>query len=60
VITAAPLVCEGLASLDEVADSVRRLGPSLVVTADGRRHPDVPRLTLAGARQLRTPARAPS
>jgi hypothetical protein len=30
-ITAAPLVCEDLASLDEVADLVRRIGPSLVV-----------------------------
>ena len=30
-ITTAPLVCEDLASLDEVADLVRRMGPSLVV-----------------------------
>jgi hypothetical protein len=30
-ITAAPLVCEDLARLDEVADLVRRIGPSLVV-----------------------------
>ena len=30
-ITAAPLVCEDLASLDEVADLVRSMGPSLVV-----------------------------
>ena len=30
-ITAAPMVCEDLASLDEVADNVRRIGPSLVV-----------------------------
>jgi hypothetical protein len=30
-VTAAPLVCEDLARLDEVADVVRRLGPSLVV-----------------------------
>ena len=30
-ITAAPMVCEDLASLDEVADHVRRIGPSLVV-----------------------------
>jgi hypothetical protein len=31
VVTAAPLVCEDLARLDEVADVVRRIGPSLVV-----------------------------
>lgn len=30
-ITTAPLVCEDLARLDEVADLVRRIGPSLVV-----------------------------
>jgi hypothetical protein len=30
-ITTAPLVCEDLARLDEVADVVRRVGPSLVV-----------------------------
>ena len=30
-VTAAPMVCEDLASLDEVADLVRRMGPSLVV-----------------------------
>jgi hypothetical protein len=30
-VTAAPLVCEDLARLDEVADLVRRIGPSLVV-----------------------------
>jgi hypothetical protein len=30
-ITTAPMVCEDLASLDEVADHVRRIGPSLVV-----------------------------
>lgn len=30
-VTAAPLVCEDLARLDEVADVVRRIGPSLVV-----------------------------
>ena len=30
-ITTAPLVCEDLARLDEVADVVRRIGPSLVV-----------------------------
>lgn len=30
-ITTAPMVCEDLASLDEVADLVRRIGPSLVV-----------------------------
>jgi hypothetical protein len=30
-ITAAPMVCEDLASLDEVADHMRRVGPSLVV-----------------------------
>jgi hypothetical protein len=30
-LTAAPLVCEDLASLDEVADLVRRIGPGLVV-----------------------------
>ncbi|HSE82472.1 MAG TPA: hypothetical protein VLA87_12420 [Gaiellaceae bacterium] len=30
-ITTAPMVCEDLASLDEVADNVRRIGPSLVV-----------------------------
>jgi hypothetical protein len=29
-ITTAPMVCEDLASLDEVADNVRRIGPSLV------------------------------
>lgn len=145
-ITTAPLVCEDLASLDEVADLVRRMGPSLVVavlldgpqlaqrwpcryasvladdpgsavltltsygmaarccppgrrrsrviahwnnpadglheielapraqgvllstrvenatawTADGRRHDDVPRLALAGVRQLRVSARRAS
>ena len=31
-ITTAPMVCEDLASLDEVADLVRRAGPSLVVS----------------------------
>ena len=30
-ITAAPMVCEDLARLDEVAELVRRIGPSLVV-----------------------------
>jgi hypothetical protein len=30
-VTTAPLVCEDLARLDEVADLVRRIGPSLVV-----------------------------
>ncbi|HET7855351.1 MAG TPA: hypothetical protein VFL41_02730 [Gaiellaceae bacterium] len=30
-LTSAPLVCEDLARLDEVADVVRRIGPSLVV-----------------------------
>jgi hypothetical protein len=30
-VTAAPLVCEDLARLDEVAEVVRRIGPSLVV-----------------------------
>ena len=30
-VTAAPLVCEDLARLDEVADLVRRIGPGLVV-----------------------------
>jgi hypothetical protein len=30
-VTAAPLVCEDLARLDEVADLLRRIGPSLVV-----------------------------
>ena len=30
-MTTAPLVCEDLARLDEVADVVRRIGPSLVV-----------------------------
>lgn len=30
-VTVAPLVCEDLARLDEVADLVRRIGPSLVV-----------------------------
>lgn len=30
-VTAAPMVCEDLARLDEVADVVRRIGPSLVV-----------------------------
>ena len=30
-ITAAPMVCEDLARLDEIADLVRRVGPSLVV-----------------------------
>ncbi len=30
-LTTAPLVCEDLASLDEVADLVRRIGPGLVV-----------------------------
>lgn len=30
-MTAAPLVCEDLARLDEVADLIRRIGPSLVV-----------------------------
>ena len=30
-ITTAPLICEDLARLDEVADLVRRIGPSLVV-----------------------------
>ena len=30
-VTAAPMVCEDLARLDEVADLVRRIGPSLVV-----------------------------
>ena len=30
-VTAAPLVCEDLGRLDEVADLVRRIGPSLVV-----------------------------
>lgn len=30
-VTAAPLVCEDLARLDEVADLVRRIGPTLVV-----------------------------
>jgi hypothetical protein len=30
-VTAAPLVCEDLARLDEVSDVVRRVGPSLVV-----------------------------
>jgi hypothetical protein len=30
-LTMAPLVCEDLASLDEVADLVRRIGPGLVV-----------------------------
>jgi hypothetical protein len=30
-VTAAPLICEDLARLDEVADLVRRIGPSLVV-----------------------------
>ena len=30
-VTTAPLVCEDLASLDEVSDVVRRVGPSLVV-----------------------------
>ena len=30
-VTAAPLVCEDLARLDEVADLVRRIGPSLVI-----------------------------
>lgn len=36
-ITAAPMVCEDLASLDEVADHVRRIGPTLVaaVLLDG-------------------------
>lgn len=36
-ITAAPLVCEDLARLDEVADLVRRIGPTLVfaVLLDG-------------------------
>jgi len=32
-ITIAPLVCEDLASLDEVADHLRRIGPGLVVAA---------------------------
>ena len=31
-LTVAPLVCEDLARLDEVADLVRRIGPSLVVS----------------------------
>lgn len=30
-VTTAPLVCEDLARLDEVADLVRRIGPSLVI-----------------------------
>lgn len=30
-VTVAPLVCEDLARLDEVADVVRRIGPSLVI-----------------------------
>ena len=30
-VTATPLVCEDLARLDEVADLMRRIGPSLVV-----------------------------
>jgi hypothetical protein len=30
-VTVAPLVCEDLARLDEVADLIRRIGPSLVV-----------------------------
>ena len=30
-VTAAPLVCEDLARLDEVADLVRRIGPTIVV-----------------------------
>ncbi|HSL65124.1 MAG TPA: hypothetical protein VK874_10750 [Gaiellaceae bacterium] len=30
-VTTAPLVCEDLARLDEVADLIRRIGPSLVV-----------------------------
>ena len=36
-ITTAPMVCEDLASLDEVSDHVRRIGPSLVaaVLLDG-------------------------
>ena len=32
-VTTAPLVCEDLARLDEVADVVRRIGPCLVVAA---------------------------
>jgi hypothetical protein len=40
--TIAPLICEDLARLDEVADVLRRVGPSLVITLllDGPQLPD--------------------